>query len=114
MWRSRSLEAMARLMFVLAIVAAAGGCAHPSGSAMNSRTELGDALRARGFLAPDAPPGTTYNGALLAFQKSEGLPQTGYPDPATLRALGIDPATVDDSLSPRGPPPADSQAAGLH
>ena len=57
---------------------------------------------AAGGRAPPAgvPPGrssegTTLNGAILAFQKSEGLPQTGFPDDETLRRLGIDPTTKD-------------------
>jgi peptidoglycan hydrolase-like protein with peptidoglycan-binding domain len=87
---------------------------HASAGPSSTRTEIGDALRARVFLPRDAPPGTTYNGALLAFQKSEGIPQTGYPDPETLRRLGIDPATVDDSIDPRTRWPEGSTSLGLH
>ena len=61
----------------------------------NSREQLAAALRQRGLLPADAPEGTTLNGAILAFQKSEGLPQTGFPDDETLRRLGIDPSTKD-------------------
>ena len=108
---------------VLAVAMAVAGCAHqtesvpPRGTAVgtsplapfdsvdvphpNSREQLADALRQRGFLPADASEGTTLNGAILAFQKSEGLPQTGFPDDATLRRLGIDPATKDRTLDPR-------------
>lgn len=100
-----------------------GGCAHetestaPAGTAVgtsplapfdsvdvphpNSREQLAAALRQRGFLPADASEGTTLNGAILAFQKSEGLPQTGFPDDETLRRLGIDPTTKDRTLDPR-------------
>jgi len=101
----------------------AAGCAHetestaPRGTAVgtsplapfdsvdiphpNSREQLAAALRQRGFLPADAPEGTTLNGPILAFQKSEGLPQTGFPDDQTLRRLGIDPDTKDRTLDPR-------------
>jgi peptidoglycan hydrolase-like protein with peptidoglycan-binding domain len=101
----------------------AAGCAHetestaPRGTAVgtsplapfdsvdiphpNSREQLAAALRRRGFLPADAPEGTTLNGPILAFQKSEGLPQTGFPDDETLRRLGIDPDTKDRTLDPR-------------
>ncbi len=64
----------------------------------NTRHQLATALEQRGFLPTDAPPGTTLNGAIREFQKSEGLNQTGFPDDATLQALGIDPSTKDRSL----------------
>ena len=64
----------------------------------NTRHQLATALEQRGFLPADAPPGTTLNGAIREFQKSEGLNQTGFPDDATLQALGIDPSTKDRSL----------------
>lgn len=104
------------------VALATGGCAHetesgPRGTAVgtsplapfdsvdvphpNSREQLAAALRQRGFLPADAPEGTTLNGAILAFQKSEGLPQTGFPDDETLRRLGIDPSTKDRTLDPR-------------
>jgi hypothetical protein len=108
------------------VALAAGGCAHeddsipPSRRAPvgvsplapfdsvdvphpNSREQLAAALRERGFLAADAPEGTTLNGPILAFQKSEGLPQTGWPDDETLRRLGIDPSTKDRTLDTRSP-----------
>ncbi|HZJ54844.1 MAG TPA: peptidoglycan-binding domain-containing protein [Myxococcaceae bacterium] len=66
----------------------------------NSREQLAAALRQRGFLSADAPEGTTLNGALRAFQKSEDLPQSGYPDDETLRRLGIDPGAKDRTLDP--------------
>jgi peptidoglycan hydrolase-like protein with peptidoglycan-binding domain len=69
----------------------------------NSREQLAAALRQRGFLPANAPPGTTMNGAILAFQRSEGIPQTGFPDDETLRRLGIDPATKDRTLDTRSP-----------
>jgi peptidoglycan hydrolase-like protein with peptidoglycan-binding domain len=102
------------------VVLAVGGCAHDAGDAPprgtavgtsplapfdsvdlphpNSREQLAAALRQRGFLSADAPEGTTLNGALRAFQKSEDLPQTGYPDDETLRRLGIDPRRTDRTL----------------
>jgi len=64
----------------------------------NTRHQLATALEQRGFLPTDAPPGTMLNGAIREFQKSEGLNQTGFPDDATLQALGIDPSTKDRSL----------------
>jgi peptidoglycan hydrolase-like protein with peptidoglycan-binding domain len=109
----------------LGVGLAAGGCAHetedlpPEGTAVgtsplapfdsvdiphpNSRERLAAALRERGFLPADAPAGTTLNGPILAFQKSQGLPQTGWPDDETLRRLGIDPETKDRTLDTRSP-----------
>src|ERR1043165_9849799 len=100
---------------VIAVPLGAAGCAHEAevgvvpGTAVgtsplapfdsvdvphpNSREQLADALRQRGFLPADAPAGTTLNGPIMAFQRSEGLPQTGFPDDETLRRLGIDPTT---------------------
>lgn len=107
---------------VVGVALGAGGCAHEAevavpGTAVgtsplapfdsvdvphpNSREQLAAALRERGFLPADAPAGTTLNGAILAFQRSEGLPQTGFPDDETLLRLGIDPATKDRTLDPR-------------
>jgi len=113
----------------------AAGCAHetessaPRGTAVgtsplapfdsvdiphpNSREQLAAALRQRGFLPADAPEGTTLNGPILAFQKSEGLPQTGFPDDQTLRRLGIDPDTKDRTLDPRPVWRPDAAAAGV-
>jgi len=111
------------------VALAAAGCAHetedlppdrpPQGTAVgisplapfdsvdiphpNSREQLAAALRERGFLPADAPSGTTLNGPIRAFQKSQGLPQTGWPDDATLWRLGIDPSTKDRTLDPRSP-----------
>lgn len=65
----------------------------------SSREQLAGALRERGFLPPESPQGTQLGASLRAFQRSEGLPETGYPDDQTLRRLGIDPRTVDRSLS---------------
>lgn len=64
----------------------------------NTRHQLAVALTQRGFLPADAPEGTQLGGAIRAFQKSEGLNQTGWPDDATLSALGINPSTKDRSL----------------
>ena len=66
----------------------------------NSREQLAAALRNRGFFPADAPEGTQLGGAIRAFQKSEGLPQTGFPDDQTLSRLGIDPSTRDRTLDP--------------
>ena len=68
-----------------------------------SRERLAQALRDRGFLRPDAPPGTQLGESIRAFQRSEGLRQTGWPDDETLRRLGIDPATKDRTLSTQSP-----------
>ncbi|HVP62990.1 MAG TPA: peptidoglycan-binding domain-containing protein [Myxococcaceae bacterium] len=65
----------------------------------NSRERLAAALRQRGFLPADTPEGTQLGGAIRAFQQSEGLPLTGFPDDETLRRLGIDPTTKDRTLS---------------
>ena len=120
---------------VLGAAMATTGCAHqtdgapPQGTAVgtsplapfdsvdlphpNSREQLAAALRQRGFLPADAPEGTTLNGPIMAFQKSEGLPQTGFPDDATLRRLGIDPATKDRTLDPRPVYRPGASAAGV-
>jgi peptidoglycan hydrolase-like protein with peptidoglycan-binding domain len=79
----------------------------------NSREQLAAALRQRGFLPPDAPVGTTLNGPIMAFQRSQGLPQTGFPDDETLRRLGIDPNTKDRTLDPRSPWMPGAAAAGV-
>lgn|SRR5215467_3095311 len=79
----------------------------------NSREQLAAALRERGFFPASAPEGTTLNGAIMAFQKSEGLPQTGFPDDATLRRLGIDPSTKDRTLDTRSPWQQGATGAGV-
>jgi peptidoglycan hydrolase-like protein with peptidoglycan-binding domain len=66
----------------------------------NSREQLAAALRERGFLAANAGPETQLGGAIRAFQRSEGIKETGFPDDETLRRLGIDPATKDRTLDP--------------
>ena len=108
--------------WLVLVALTAGGCAHevagppPSGTAVgtsplapfdsvdlphpNSREQLAAALRSRGFLPVDATEGTQLGGAIRAFQKSEGIAQTGYPDDETLRRLGIDPTTKDRTLDP--------------
>src|SRR6516162_7094577 len=123
---------------VVGVVVAVAGCVHedeglppprPQGGAVgvsplapfdsvdlphpNSREQLAAALRQRGFLPADAPAGTTLNGAILAFQRSQGIPQTGFPDDETLRRLGIDPATKDRTLDPRSPWVPGAAAAGV-
>jgi peptidoglycan hydrolase-like protein with peptidoglycan-binding domain len=53
------------------------------------------ALRTKGFLGEDSGTSKNLENALRAFQKSQGLAETGFPDHETLRKLGIDPKTVD-------------------
>jgi len=77
----------------------------------SSRERLAQALRDRGFLDRDAPQGTQLGASIRAFQRSEGLAETGWPDDETLRRLGIDPATKDRSLSTRSPWLPDSTGA---
>jgi peptidoglycan hydrolase-like protein with peptidoglycan-binding domain len=87
---------------VVAAVMLGLGCAHPPSPApgvpSSSREQLAQALRERGFLAADAPPGTQLGGSIRQFQKSQGLEETGFPDRQTLTRLGIDPDTIDSSL----------------
>ena len=107
------------------------GCASPSGPAQpqafarsplfpfedaphpNSREQLVQALEDRGFLPKEREPGTELNASVRAFQRSEGLPQTGWPDDETLRRLGIDPRTRDSSLWPFQSPPPSATAVGV-
>lgn len=50
------------------------------------------ALMAHGYaVATDGRWGPKTKAALAAFQKSNGMAATGYPDAATLKALGISP-----------------------
>ena len=95
--------ALAAVVGVLGV----GCAAHGPGTAQlapfdsespNSRSQLAQALRDKGFLAVDAPPGTQLGESIRAFQKSEGLAVTGYPDRETLHRLGMDPDTIDSSL----------------
>ena len=78
----------------------------------NSRQQLAAALRDRGFLPRDAPEGTQLGASIRAFQRSEGLRETGYPDDETLRRLGIDPATKDRSLDTSSPIQQGATGAG--
>jgi hypothetical protein len=59
---------------------------------------LAEQLRARGLLAPDASTSAELARALRAFQKSEGLAETGFPDRETVRRLGLDPKDIDATL----------------
>jgi Putative peptidoglycan binding domain len=59
---------------------------------------LAEQLRARGLLAPEASTSQDLARALRAFQKSEGLAETGFPDRETVRRLGLDPKDVDATL----------------
>lgn len=108
---------MSRLLLASVVILGVG-CAHeppPPGEAgaqkplpaaefknpTNSREQLAQALRDKGFLAADAPEGTQLGGPIRQFQKSQGLAETGFADHATLKRLGIDPDTLDSSLDPR-------------
>jgi hypothetical protein len=62
--------------------------------APGSQDAIAAALRKRGLLAADASS-KQLEAALRAFQDSQGLAATGFPDHETLRKLGIDPRTVD-------------------
>jgi hypothetical protein len=69
--------------------------------APGSSDAIADALRKRGFLTSDAPKSADLEKALRAFQTSQGLAATGFPDHETLRKLGINPRAVDKtSVSP--------------
>lgn len=91
----------------------------PSGSAATPKTEpghpplaaapgvilkpgatdaLAEQLRARGLLAPNASTSAELAKALRAFQKSEGLAETGFPDRETVRRLGLDAKDVDATI----------------
>jgi peptidoglycan hydrolase-like protein with peptidoglycan-binding domain len=61
------------------------------------------ALRTKGFLGEDAGTSKSLETALRAFQKSQGLAETGFPDHETLRRLGIDPKTVDRTTTTPDP-----------
>jgi peptidoglycan hydrolase-like protein with peptidoglycan-binding domain len=63
--------------------------------APGSSEAIADALRKRGFLAADASSSADLEKALRAFQDSQGLAATGFPDHETLRKLGINPRAVD-------------------
>jgi hypothetical protein len=81
----------------------------------NSREQLVAALEDHGFLARDREPGTWLGPSIRAFQRSQNLPQTGWPDDETLRRLGIDPRTRDSSLWPfQDAPPAASAIGVAH
>jgi hypothetical protein len=78
-----------------------------------SREQLAAGLRKRGFLPPDAPEGTQLGWSIRQFQKSEGIPETGFPDDETLRRLGIDPATKDRTLDTAEVNQNDFSSAGV-
>jgi N-acyl-D-amino-acid deacylase len=114
----------------LGVTLAMSGCAHeadstaPGGTAVgtsplapfdsvdlphpNSREQLAGALRQRGFLPADAPEGTTMNGALMAFQKSEGSRRPVSP---TTRRSGGSASTRTPRTAP-GPRPVWRPDAG--
>jgi len=98
---------MSRIALVAVLTLGVGCANHAPGAAQlppfdsespNSRSQLAQALRDKGFLAANAPPGTQLGASIRAFQKSQGLAETGYPDRETLTRLGIDPDTIDTSL----------------
>ena len=65
--------------------------------APGSADAIAAALRKRGLLAPDDNTSKGMETALRAFQQSQGLAATGFPDHETLRKLGIDPKKVDQT-----------------
>ncbi len=67
--------------------------------APGSQDAIAQALRKRGLLASDASSSKELEAALRAFQESQGLAATGFPDHETLRKLGIDPRTVDKTAA---------------
>ena len=79
----------------------------------NSREQLVKGLQDRGFLDPNAPEGTELNLAIRHFQRSEGLPETGWPSDETLLRIGIDPQTRDMTLWPFQDPPPAATAIGV-
>ena len=79
----------------------------------NSREQLVKSLEDHGFLPRNREPGTELNGPIRAFQRSQDLPQTGWPDDETLRRLGIDPSTRDVSLWPFQDAPPAATAIGV-
>jgi hypothetical protein len=68
--------------------------------APGSADAIAEALRKRGLLAADDNTSKGMEKALRAFQESQGLAATGFPDHETLRKLGIDPKKVDQTTSP--------------
>jgi len=67
--------------------------------APGSSDAIAQALRKRGFLAADASSGKDVEKGLRAFQESQGLAATGFPDHETLRKLGINPRAVDKTAA---------------
>jgi putative peptidoglycan binding protein len=63
----------------------------------NSREQLAQALKDRGFLDSNAKE-VQLGASIRQFQRSQGLAETGFPDDETLRRLRIDPRTIDQSL----------------
>jgi peptidoglycan hydrolase-like protein with peptidoglycan-binding domain len=63
--------------------------------APGSSDAIAQALRKRGLLPADDSSSQGVEKALRAFQQSQGLAATGFPDHETLKKLGIDPKTVD-------------------
>jgi hypothetical protein len=66
--------------------------------APGSSDAIAAALRKRGFLAADDNSSKGMEKALRAFQDSQGLAATGFPDHETLKKLGIDPKKVDQTI----------------
>jgi hypothetical protein len=66
--------------------------------APGSSDAIAQALRKRGLLAADDTSSQGMEKALRAFQQSQGLAATGFPDHETLRKLGIDPKKVDQTI----------------
>jgi peptidoglycan hydrolase-like protein with peptidoglycan-binding domain len=63
-----------------------------------SRAKIGQALHAKGYLDDANAKGDRFLEGVKAFQKSQGLAQTGFADHETLMRLGINPNAVDRSL----------------
>lgn len=79
----------------------------------NSREQLVKALHDRGLLPADAEPDAELNRPIRTFQRSQGLPETGWPDDETLQRLDIDPRARDSSLSPSTDYPPGATGMGV-
>jgi peptidoglycan hydrolase-like protein with peptidoglycan-binding domain len=56
---------------------------------------IAEALRKRGLLPAGPASGEALEKAVRAFQESQGLAATGFPDQKTLSKLGLDPRSID-------------------